>query len=253
MKKTADSIQALAGVLVLALSFLPAAAFAREEGGVGLSVTSDISTQIEAGDNDNEGVSAQSTTNIKSQERSDNESERDGQSGEASSTDNRGDDELNSDDLNDEADDESDEADDTIEIDHDSAEEASTTIDTPEHVTNRGQLRSFLNHVVKGDDRIANLLVSSTTIEAHYDLPAKFLWTIPVSLTAQVSVQSDGSVSITYPWYAFLFATRKDEISAQLSQIGTSTVGTSSTEALSASAQAHLLNLLFSALRGSNE
>ncbi len=139
-----------------------------------------------------------------------------------------------------------------IEIDHESADNASSTINTPDRVSNRGQLRSFLNHVVKGDDNISDVHVSSTTIETHYELPAKFLWAIPTNIKADVVVNADGSVTVNYPWYAFLFS-KNGEIDNKLTQSISSTTGTGASTTLSANAQAHLLNLLFASLKVSSK
>lgn len=136
-----------------------------------------------------------------------------------------------------------------IEIDHESAISSTSTVDTPDKVENRGQLRSFLEHVTKSDEHISDVHVSTTTVETHYDVPAKFLWAIPATLPTQVNVGADGSVTVTYPWYAFLFAT-DPQLEANLSQSASTTL--SGTTTFSASTQAHLLNALFEALRGSS-
>lgn len=132
---------------------------------------------------------------------------------------------------------------------------ASTTIDAPERVTTRGELRAFLNHLVKADDRVADVHVSSTTVETSYEIPAKFLWVIPASISANVAIENDGTVTVKYPWYAFLFATAKskDDIRTVVQEQASSTVGTSAQATLSASTQAHLLNAVFAALKTSVE
>ncbi len=143
---------------------------------------------------------------------------------------------------------ENDQDDNEIKVDQRSAKDSTTTIDVAERVSNRGQLRSFLNHIVKGDDRIADVNVSSTTVETHYKLPARFLWAIPANITANVTINANGSVAVTYPWYAFLFATNKgveDHLNASSSTI------VSGQTTFSASTQAHLLNSLFTVLKES--
>lgn len=141
-----------------------------------------------------------------------------------------------------------DENDNEIEIDHDSADEASTTVEKPEEVSNHGQLRSFLNHLLKEDDNINDVHVSSTTVETHYDVPAKLLWAIPAHVNASVTVNNDGTVSVTYPWYAFLFA-KDGDLDGKLTQAVASSTANASTT-VSASLQAHLINAIFSILKG---
>ncbi len=138
-----------------------------------------------------------------------------------------------------------------IEVDHDSAVE--TDIDSPAKVTTRGELRSYLNHVMHGDDRVADVTVSSTTIETHYKVPARFLWVIPASLTADVEVASDGSVTVSYPWYSFLFSKKGSELKTELDAAASSNTAVSTTTALSPSLEAHLVNNLFAALKAGSK
>lgn len=135
-----------------------------------------------------------------------------------------------------------------IEIDHQSALGATSTLSDVNKVTNRGQLRSFLNHVVKADGNIADVTVSSTTVQTRYVLPTKFLGVIPTNLTANVSVGTDGSITIDYPWYAFLFSKKGSELKTQLMNVASTT---SASTTLTASAQAHLLNMVLDVLKGS--
>ncbi|MBY0473196.1 hypothetical protein K2Q00_02840 [Patescibacteria group bacterium] len=225
MDKKSTLAQGLVGALVLATTLLPAAALARDGEDSRTTLPVNVSTHIESEGSD-DSISADSATTATV--RGDNEDKSNDSSGRKLE---ENDNEIESE----------------IEIDQESAHNASTTIDAPEHVSNRGELRSFLNHVIKADDRISDVRVSSSTIETHYQMPAKFLWTIPMNLTAKVSVDSNGSVNITYPWYAFLFAKHDSDLAAQLEQSAAST----GTTTLSASAQAHLLNLLFSNLKTS--
>ncbi len=213
MNKKSNFLQAMVGALVLTLGLLPVAALARDNEGAGASLQVNVSARVEA--DDREDLSADSTTTVRMREEDESEIES--------------------------------EIENEIEVDHDSAKSASSTIKTPERVSNRGELRSFLNHIVKGDDRIADVHISSTTIETRYDMPAKFLWSIPTKLTANISIDSEGSVSVKYPWYAFLFAKHDSDLAAQLEQSASTTASTS----FSANTQAHLLNLIFSILKGS--
>lgn len=243
MKKQSTYTQAFVGALILTLGFLPAAAFARESEGAGVSAQGTITTHVET---EGDGISAGSgiTTGVSGGDQNDG-NKNENVSGSERHQDSK------SDSANSGR--ESDENDNEIEIDQDSAGTAtSTTIDTPERVTKHGELRSFLNHIVKEDERIADVHVSTSTIETHYALPAKFLWTIPMDLTADVAVQSDGSVTITYPWYAFLFAKHGDELASKLEQSVASTSAGASTT-LSSSDRAHLLNLLFSTLKSATQ
>lgn len=135
--------------------------------------------------------------------------------------------------------------DEDIEVDHDSALHATSTIQSEREVTNRGQLRSFLNHVVKGDDNAQSVVVSSTTVQTTYQLPAKFLWAIPTTLPANVTVNASGTVTVSYPWYGFLYSKKDKELKTELEGVASTTASTT----LSVSVQAHLINALFSVLK----
>jgi hypothetical protein len=240
MKKQSKLTNVSAGVLVLAISFLPSLALARDTGesdeGVSVSVNANARE-------DGAGVSVNSTTTLGSQ-RDDAEDSQNDTRGSEDSVDRSSERQSNN------ASRESDEDETEIEVDQDSADSASSTVDAPEDVSSHGELRSFLNHMVKSDERIADVHVSSTSVDTHYDMPAKFLWAIPTNITAEVSVGSDGSVTVTYPWYAFLFAKHDSDLAAQLEQAASSTAAGTSTS-FSASTQAHLLNLIFSILKSS--
>jgi hypothetical protein len=149
---------------------------------------------------------------------------------------------------NDENDNDSDDED-IIEISRDSASKSSTTAGSPEGIKNRGQLRAFINHLVKEDDRIADVSISSTTIDARYAMPSKFLWSIPANINTNISVNTDGSVTIKYPWYAFLFSKDENKTTAKLEESIKSTIASGTSTTFSANVQARLLNILFSSLK----
>lgn len=134
-----------------------------------------------------------------------------------------------------------------IEVDHEHALTATSTVEDSGQVHNRGELRSYLNHLMKQDEHISAVNVSSTTVDTQYSLPANFLGAIPAHVQAQVTVGADGAVTITYPWYAFLFAKHDDKLKSALTQVSSEL---SASTTLSASAQAHFLNAIFTILKG---
>lgn len=239
MKKTSPFSHVLVPVLAATLAMVPVAALARDGEASDNSATLNATVQMDTGDS--EGASAGSNTSIGGGEGEQNRNDN-----KATTTQHTQDREE----VSSNSEQGANEADDEIRIDHESVASSSTEVSAPEGVATRGELRSFLNHIVNSDERIADVHVSSTTIETHYEVPAKFLWAIPTNLTAQVSVAADGSVEVHYPWYAFLFATKGEELQAQLAQAATSTMGAGATS-FSASMQAHLLDRLFSILKDS--
>ncbi len=220
-----------AGALALLLSVFPGSTVFAVTAVTGVSATTNI--QVKVGGDDREDVRVNATEKTEVKESSDRSSTTTNKDGWTYKTEQK---------ENDDGD--------RIEIDHDGALNATTTVKNPGDVYNRGQLRSFLNHLVKDDGRVASIQVSSTTIQTEYALPARFLGAIPMNLSTHISVGADGSVTVTYPWYAFLFGNRDEKLKDQIAKAASSTpeVGTSVT--LSASVQAHLLNLLMSVLKG---
>ncbi len=232
MKNQSKNLKIFAGLVILNLGLLPLSVLARESEGLRVNVPINVSAGVQS--DDGEEASLHSTTSANLGEREEDRGV------------------INvSKEHDEESDHEFDEGKDEIDIDQDEAGNASTTISSESKVSNHGQLRSFLNHLLKDNDRISDVHISSTSIDTHYSLPAKFLWTIPVNLTAEVTINSDGSVTIHYPWYSFLYLTKKGDMETKLEAIASSTISANSSTTISASSQAHLLNLLFSNLKAS--
>lgn len=218
--------------------------FAESEDG-GASSGADSQNQIDSG---RHGDSRYGTTTPIEGDKSDS-NESDAESSRASTTAKTGHGESARHDSNQVGDRENSDTGTEVDVDHESALDATTTLESSDQVHNRGELRSYLNHLVKNDERVAEVQVSSTTVETRYALPARFMWSIPASIPAQVAVGADGSVTITYPWYAFLYSKQDDAIRNQLLQAASSTTGGGASTTLSASQQAHLLDEILSALK----
>jgi len=71
------------------------------------------------------------------------------------------------------------------------------------------------------------------TVEVRYGVPGRLFGFIPVTMTAQVEVASDGTVAVSYPWYRFLVATDAEgDIESELSsRIDSSAAFTASAKA----------------------
>ncbi len=244
-------VRGFVGSVILATSLLPTAALAHDGKDSETILPSIVSTHLEARDGEDGSSINASTTSAIQHEIKSNDSDDDSNRNEDSNVKRHTDTERHSVSSKHDAEDSdiTDGDDSEIEIDQDSAESATTTIDSPDHVATHLELRSFLNHIVKQDDRISDVHVSSSTIETHYEIPTKFLWSIPMSLTADVVMNTDGSVTVTYPWYAFLFATPDSDLSVRLPSASSTKGSTTS----SANSQAHLLDLLFINLKSSTE
>lgn len=146
-----------------------------------------------------------------------------------------------------------------VEVDRESADAGMLATSTPrvEHsqdVNNSDQLRSFAAHVINEDRHVSRVALSSSTVEAHVDTPASFLGFLPTSVQAQVSVNSDGSVDVHYPWYAFFFKTNQDQVKTQVTDavdqaLASTTLDTQTQTTLSAKLQATILESITSSLK----
>lgn len=209
--------------LALGLS-LAAPALARdgEDEGRGASLNATVSAEIHAGD---KGKSdGTSTQELKSRER-----------------------ESQDEDLN-----ENESAE--IEVDREHASTTAGDVRHSEDVQNFGQLRSFAAHVINEERHVNRVNLSSTTVRAHVDTPASLLGIIPATVGTQVDVAQDGSVNVTYPWYAFLFKKNTDAVKAQITTAVSQTLASSSLSAeeqqtLSAKLQATILQSIVSSLK----
>lgn len=129
--------------------------------------------------------------------------------------------------------------------------QASSTVEI-EHadkVHNKTDLKHFAETKLKGDENANEVKLSSTTVETAYQTHARLFGFIPMSLNTHVAVNNDGTVSVTFPWYAFFFGTEKDKLQSDLTQAAQTTVGsTTASTTLSAQMQAHLLDSILSTL-----
>ncbi len=75
---------------------------------------------------------------------------------------------------------------------------------TPGMITSNSDLTAYAQASMKDDKNIQNVSVTDSEVSMKYREPAKFLGFIPGAITAKVTVDSDGSVTVRYPWYRFL-------------------------------------------------
>lgn len=142
-----------------------------------------------------------------------------------------------------------------IEIDQESLDsiDASTTVSDSSEVENDRDLKGFAAGKLRRDDKIDNVRLSSTTVEAEYPTEARLFGFIPATIHATVAVSSDGTVNVSFPWYAFLFATPKDDLHNSVSKAVDTALATTTASGsgnLSAKAQATILSGILSALSG---
>lgn len=95
---------------------------------------------------------------------------------------------------------------------------AGTSIQTRSaaEVSSNADLSGYIAAEMQNDENLAKVETSSNTVSVTYQEPARFLGFIPLSLKATATVDAQGDVSISYPWYSFLYAKADADLEAQL-------------------------------------
>lgn len=96
-----------------------------------------------------------------------------------------------------------------------SADYAITKADS---VRTSASLESYAAATIRADERLDSVEMKEGKMDMQYRKPAKFLWIFPASINAHVTVDQEGTVTATYPWYAFLFSTdeSRSELEAEI-------------------------------------
>ena len=122
--------------------------------------------------------------------------------------------------------------------------------------TTNANIYAVSNHsvqtMVAGDTNITNVALSKTSVGITYPVQAKLFGIFPLTLTAHTEIANDGSVSIQYPWYTFLFSSNQAQVETKLKAIG-QVADTWNTDSLSGQQQLALLALVHSAFKSSFE
>ncbi len=109
---------------------------------------------------------------------------------------------------------------------------------SPASVKTQVDLSGFIASQVKADDNVSQVEASADTVSVTYKQNAKLFGFIPVTLDATATVDAEGNVDISYPWYAFLAATDKAELEGRIRDNVDATLGVSGSASTSASANA---------------
>ena len=119
-------------------------------------------------------------------------------------------------------------------------------------VRDQQELQVYAHAALRSDVKIRDMSLSSTSVSMQYDTPARLFGIIPMSVPARVNVNGSGAVNVSYPWYAFFFATNKNAIQQKVSEVvasSTQNTSASSTSALSAQDQARMVDIVHSVLQ----
>ena len=108
------------------------------------------------------------------------------------------------------------------------------TMTSPSEVRTHADLSGYVAGQMKADSNISSVSAASDSVEMSYKQHAKLFGFIPVTVDAKATVDGSGNVSVSYPWYAFLMATNKSDLEADIQ----SRVSTDLNVAVSSSGQA---------------
>lgn len=74
-------------------------------------------------------------------------------------------------------------------------------------VRSDADLSGYIAAHIANDENIERVQVSTTNVAVTYKQQARLLGFIPTTIKATAMVEGDGDVSVSYPWYGFLYAT----------------------------------------------
>lgn len=77
-------------------------------------------------------------------------------------------------------------------------------------VMSRDDLSAFATASLKRDANMVSIESSQDEVSVEYREPARFLGFIPMTITSEATVESDGTVEVDRPWYRFLIALDRD-------------------------------------------
>lgn len=117
-------------------------------------------------------------------------------------------------------------------------------------VKTKADLSGFIVAQMQNDANVSAVQASTSAISVTYPQYAKLFGVFPVTVDTTATVNADGTVSISYPWYRFLLSSDDHDLQAKLqSRISTalqtstpSTVNAGAAAQLSLAAQAKLIS-----------
>lgn len=78
---------------------------------------------------------------------------------------------------------------------------------TASDVTDAAGLRAYAEASLRADERFDGITINKDGMSLTYRKDARLLGILPSGMNVTVTVTSAGDVMVTYPWYAFLYAT----------------------------------------------
>ena len=110
-------------------------------------------------------------------------------------------------------------------------------------VSSDTELRAYISGVIHHDTNVSAVSSSKDSVKMTYKQPARFLAVLPTSIDATATVNADGSINVSYPWYAFLFLKNRSTLEGKIHDAVAVDLGnaTSADAALSPNVQARVI------------
>lgn len=82
----------------------------------------------------------------------------------------------------------------------------------PAFIETEAQLESYIASEMNGDANMTAAMSSANEVSISYTQPAQLLGFIDTAIEVTATVDENGTVELSYPWYGFLFATDSDKL-----------------------------------------
>ena len=131
-----------------------------------------------------------------------------------------------------------------ITVTRSSASESSieAAIGSSAEVETSSELSLFASAVVKTDENVDEVGLSEDAVSLRYKQRAKLFGIIPVFVYVKATTDSNGNVSVSYPWYGFLLSQEERvNVETDLQATVSQSLAASADATLTSSAQAQLL------------
>jgi hypothetical protein len=124
------------------------------------------------------------------------------------------------------------------------------TSDNPASVQSSSDLSGYVAARLQDDSNISQIQASGSNVAVTYTEPAKVLGIFPVNVEATATVNNDGVVAISYPWYAFIFSTNTSDLQDKIQTSVSADLGANASAGFSAAQQAKLISDISSVMQG---
>lgn len=118
---------------------------------------------------------------------------------------------------------------------------SSATVMNAISVSTSADLETYAAAFISNDENVTRIEADGKEVSVWYKQPAKLLGFIPVSVSAEGSVNADGSVDVSYPWYSFLATYDDARLESNLDLAAGSIARAEASSEFSASVQARLI------------